>query len=479
MLGKVAFPASLKNEVDYSLPASVTGTSIKVAPSNVQQVQSSIQTVTPSSNVSLLGNSQNVIFDLPAGMSKGTFLDPRYTLLNFRCNFKVETGSSAAVVTSAVLRSCAAAYFDRMFIQSQSGVVLEDMNLYGVIQDELNALEIACADRDALSLMYGFQPEAAGASSQNNVQGHTIAGWDGATLSAGSTYYSYSIPILSSLLGRGASKMLQIGATNRLQLILQTAAVLPVTLVAGTATTAASVSVTMDNISLSLQYIDIGAEGVKMLEKTGLQYYSGITYRASTGTLPAATSGAVSLLTGIRGSSVRSIFTRACESAALTTAGCINYVYDSKMPQATSIQYNINGAMVPPNPVDLLHAPATAFAFLQEANAAFNTYEFKSGLTPDRYCVYVPGGTLPTDADKRITSSVSSVYNQAQWSFGYNLERVSKAGILDGVNCNAANVYLNMVLAGTNTAALTVIFIAKMDAIYILDTVSGEISVRS
>lgn len=478
MLGQVGFPKELSKEIEYSLPANVSGYSVKVTPSNVQMVQSTTQTASAGQNLALLGTSQNVIFDVPAGLSKGTFIDPRFTVLNFRANYEVVSAGTSAVVTSAALRSCGMAHFDRCYIQSQSGVVLDDLNLFGVIQDEVNALEIDVAQRDALAMMYGFQYEDASTSSLNAVQGHKIIGWDNATVTAGSNYYSYSMPLISSLIGKGASKFFQIGATNRLQLVLQTAATLPITLVTGSATSAATLRVTLDNISLSLQYIDIGADGVKMLDKTGLQYYSGITYRASSATLPASTAGAVSLLTGIRGSSVRNIVTRFSEASTLTTAGCINGIYDSKMPQATSIQYNVNGAMVPPNPVDLLHAPATAYSFLEEANAAFNTYEFKSGLAPDRYCVYIPGGTLPTDSDKRITSSASAVYNQAQFAFGYNLERVSKAGILDGVNCNSANVFLNMVLANANTNSVTVIFIAKMDIIYILDTASGEISVR-
>lgn len=479
MLSQVGFPKELQNAIDYSIPASVNTYAVKVVPSNLSQVQSSVQTLTASSVVNLQGTNSNVIFDIPAGQGKGIFVDPRFTTMNMRVRYEVLTGASAAVVTSAVLRSSAMAHFDRTYTQSQSGVLLDDVNLVGVVQDQLIALEMDVAQRDALALMYGFQYEVGLASSQNNSQGHSISGINGVTINgAVDAYYSYSMPLLNSLIGKGATKFFQIGATNKLQVVLQTAAILPITLITGSATTAATLRVTIDNISLNLQYVDIGAEGVKMLEKTGLQYYSGITYRASTATLPAAANGSVSLLTGLRGSSVRSIFTRCCEASTLTNAGCVNYVYDSKLPQATSISYNVNGLIVPPNPVDLIHAPATAFAYTQEANGSFNTYEFKSGMSPDRYCVYVPGGTLATDADKNITANISSAYNLAQWCFAYNMEKVSKAGILDGANLNSGNTFLNLVLNNGSTVTLTFIFIAKMDIIYILDTATGEISVR-
>lgn len=482
MLSQVGFPKELKNEIEYSLPASVSSTSVKVVPSNLASVSSSVQTLTAGGPIQLNGTSSNIIFDIPAGGAKGQFIDPRFTTLNFRVQYKVESVGATNACTTAYLRSGAHAFFDRAYIQSQSGLVLDDVNMYGVVQDQLAALEIDVAQRDALAMMYGFRAEDAASDSQNNIQGHSIGGWTGANMAvANSPYYSYSLPLLSSLIGKGAHKMFQIGATNKLQLVLQTSAILPLSIVMG-ATTAgqpdATCKIVIDNISLSLQYVDIGAEGVKMLEKTGLQYYSGITYRASTATLP-STAGSVSLLTGLRGSSVRNIVTRCTEAATLSTAGCINYMYDSKLPLATSAQYNVNGVTVPPNPVDLLRAPATAYSFLQEANAAFNTYEFRSGLAPDRYCVYTAtGGTLPSDIDYRISSTTTSTGNLAQFAFGYNMEKVSKAGIMDGANLNSGNTFLNLVLAAASSNTLTFIFIAKMDIIYVLDTATGEIVVR-
>ena len=468
MLSQVGFPKELQNAIDYSLPADVSSYSVKVVPSNLSQVQTTTQTATAGSVLQLSGTNSNVIFDIPAGQSKSVFIDPRFTTLSFRANYEVVSAGATAVFTSGCLRSSAMAHFDRSYTQSQSGVVLEDINLVGVIQDQLLNLEVDVAQRDALALMYGLQYETASAASSNTSQGHKINGWDNVSsgnVAAGSSYYSYCLPLLNSLIGKGASKFFNIGATSKLQVVLQTAAILPITFITSTAGTAATVRVTLDNFALNLQYVDIGMSGVKMLEKTGMQYYNGITYRASTATLPSS-AGAVSLLTGIRGSSVRSLITRCCEAGTVSTAGCVNYLYDSKLPQATSISYNINGVATPPNPVDLIRAPATAFAFLQEANSSFNSYEFKSGISPDRYCVYAPGGTINAAADYRISVNASSAYNQAQFAFGVNLEKVSKAGILDGMNLNAGQTFLNMVLDNASTNTLTFIFIAKMDVIY-------------
>lgn len=479
MLSQVGYPKELENPIQYSIPAEVSSYSVKVVPSNVSQIQSATQTLTASSAaLQLNGVSQNAIFDVPAGQGKSKFIDPRFSTINYRVNYEIVNTPSAAVITNAQLRSSAMAHFDRTYTQSQSGVILDDVNQVGLVQDTLIQLEIDVAQRDALALMYGFQFEGALTQSINVNQGHKIAGIDGQTLSAASSnYYSYSMPLLNSLIGKGANKFFQIGATSKLQVVMQTAAVLPITFVTALATVAATFRVTIDNISLNLQYIDIGEQGVKMLNKTGMQYYDAVTYRVSSSTLPSS-AGSVSLLSGIRGSSVRALFARFCEASTLSTAGCINGIYDSKMPQASSIAWNVNGVLVPSNPVDLLRSPASAFSFCQEANSSFNNYEFKSGLTPSQYLVYIPGGTLATDADKNITSSTSIVTAQAQFLWGYNMEKISKSGILDGVNLNAGQTFLNMTLANASTATMTIFFISKQDIIYVLDTMTGELTSR-
>jgi hypothetical protein len=479
MLSQYGFPKQLQNEIDATIPPFVNSYSVKVVPSNVSQVQSSTQTLTASSTLQLNGVSQNVIFDIPCGQGN-TFIDPRFTTINFRVNYEIVNTPSAAIITSANLRSSGYAHFDRTYTQSQTGVILDDVNLVGLVQDTLLQLEIDVAQRDALAAMYGLAYDAA-TTSKNANQGHAISGIDGTTIAAASTsYYSYSMPLINSLIGKGANKFFGVGKTGKLQVVMQSSALIPITFVSSTATTAATFRCTIDNISLNLQYVDIGNEGMKMLNKTGVQYYNGITYRVSAATLPASTSGSVSLLTGLRGSSVKAVFTRFTEASTLTTAGCVNHIYDSKMPQATSIAYNVNGLLVPPNPVDLIHAPATAFSFVQEANSSFNNYEFKSGLVPSQFFIYLAGGTLATDADKLVSGagSTTSVLNQSQFLWGYNMEKISQYGILDGMSFLSGNIFLSMTLANANTNSVTCYFISKQDIIYIHDFSTGEITAR-
>lgn len=482
MATTIGFPKELQNEIDYSLPAGMSSYSVKVVPSNLSQSQSATQTLTASTTQQLNGTSQNIIFDVPAGQSKDVFIDPRFSTLSFRVNYEIVNTPSAAIVTSAQLRSSGMSHFSRTYTQSQSGVILDDINNLDVLHDMLVQNEIDVGSRDVLSSMYGFQYEIATANQLFSNQGHKIVGIDNTTLAAAtSKYYSYCVPLLNSLIGKGAGKFFQIGATGKLQVVLQTNSVIPVTFVTSTATTAATFRITIDNISLNLQYVQLGMEGMKLLNKSGLQYFNGLTYRVSSSTIPASTSGAISLLTGLRGSSVRSMFVRFSESSTLSTAGCINYLLDSKSPAATSIAWNINGQLVPSNPTDIVHNPALCFAQTQQAIGSFNNYEFKSGLVPSQYFIYLPtGGTFPSDADAVFAASTtaSSVANQAQFCWGYSLEKVAKAGILDGLNLNSGNTFLNMNWACNNSNAVTAFFISRLDIIYILDTNSGDLQVK-
>jgi len=79
MLSQVGFPKELQNEIDYSIPASVNSYSVKVVPSNVSSIASTVQSLGTTANViNLQGTNSNVIFDIPAGQGKSQFIDPRF-----------------------------------------------------------------------------------------------------------------------------------------------------------------------------------------------------------------------------------------------------------------------------------------------------------------------------------------------------------------------------------------------------------------
>jgi len=157
MSSSIGFPKELQNEIDYTLPASMSSYSVKVVPSNLSQVQTATQTLTASSTFQLNGTSSNVIFDIPAGQSKDVFIDPRFSTLSFRATYEIVNTPSSAIVSSAQLRGGAMSHFTRTYTQSQSGVILDDVNALEVVHDMLVQTEIDVASRDVLAAMYGFE----------------------------------------------------------------------------------------------------------------------------------------------------------------------------------------------------------------------------------------------------------------------------------------------------------------------------------
>lgn len=481
-MATVGLPSELKPDLDYSLPQGMSSYHVRVTPANLSQVQSSTQAIGASSTIQFTNTSANIIFELPTSAGSRTVLDPRFTSVSFRANYEIVVAGSGVNVTNCQLRSHAMSYFNRSFTQA-GGVILEDIANFDVINDFALQMEMDAPQRDVLSSCYGTLFEAQGASSQNNANGHLVNGIDATNgITAGSKYYSYSVPLLNSIIGKGASKFFEISSVNKMQVVLSTAPLLPLTFVSGTQTSGSpTFRVTLDNFQLNCVYINLGAEASRLLAKSGPKYYNAITWRSSTSTIASGTAGAITSLVGVRGSSVRGLWVRATEiTATPSTTACINGIFDSKALTASSLAWNIGGLSVPSNPISVINNPALCFLQAQQAYNSFDPYSFRSSVVPSRYFVYIPSSTtLPTDTDQIFTvaGNASSVNSQCMWAWGISLETVAKSGILDGANLNGSSTFLQATLATGPTNAVTLFFLAKMDAIYVIDE-AGNVSVR-
>jgi hypothetical protein len=489
-MAEIGFPAELSSKLDYSAPAEVSSLDVRIYPNNISSVQSSIVVSPATGNVlDIPLPTSTFTFALPTGAGKGQFLDHRFTRFNFRVNYEITTAATGTVPTVvSTLRSGAHAWVQRMWEESQSGVVVSDQPNYDILADMDAQFGYDVAQRDANATSLGF--EANGIASDGTVQssvnsntGHTIVPFNASSLVAvGSYYNAYSIPVMSPLIGAWAKKFFQIGAVNRHTLNVQLPPLAPITYSVTTAagTSQASLRVTIDQVSLSLRLVNIPMDALRMIGKaSGTQYYNGTVGRVASQSL-GTTAGAQSWLVGIRGSSVKNLITRFTEGV-YTTAGCVNRQFDSKMPLYTSIAYNVNGVNMPAAPDDLVRSPAMAFSRTQMALAQFNAYDFKSGITPGAFCRYLPSSNVPTDVDGYLTlaGTASTPRQLAAFHYGVNLERIAKAGILSGMNLNSSSTYLN-VNSGSSapTNAVIAYFIALLDSLIIHDLETGELSVR-
>lgn len=482
---KVGLPAEVQPSLSYSLPASARSYAVRVQPTNLSSVTSgslSCGTTAAALSSDLAFPNTNVIFDIPTSQSPSTFLDTRFTTLNFKATVTITTagvGGTAANM-AANQRGGGASWFDLMTLYGGDGAVLEQINEYGLVTDTITQLMMNQSQRDAVALPMGFL-----SSTNNQNQGHSWEVLTGAFNAAASvSAHSYSIPIMSGLIGAAADSFLNIGRVSKLQLVMQTPSILPITVVNAATTTACVFTVTLSDFSLGLEYVDVGMDALSMIDSTLIdgQFYShGTTYKTSSTAL-AATSGSVSLLSGLRGSSLKSLITRFQENA-LTTAGGVNGKYDSKCPNLSAFSYSIGGVKYPQASINCLTQPALAYTETLKAVGAFNNALFNPSIIPDQYCVLSVGGvaqavTNTNGSDYYWNTSATSNSKQAGFFVGENLEKVAKRGVFSGLDATSAPIFNELTIQNAITNAHNVYNIGIFDAVYIHNIQNGLIQVR-
>jgi hypothetical protein len=348
----IALPAEMQiGTVDSSLPPSARANNMRIFPTNVSSVTSSAvsQIVAGAAGYVAEGTmpTTTIIFDLPAGTSPSSFLDPRTLTLNFRMTVtQTVANAGAGNIASAYLRSSAYSFFDRFYVNTQNGIA-EDITEYGVVADTLLNMTQNESQRDGTALLYGMN----GLYNNNGNQGAALGIYAGRAPALNDTEtLSFSIPVISSLVGCTANKFFNIGRTSKMQLAFQTTNIVPISMLTNGVTTAGAHTVTLNDFYLSMSTVDIGSEALRMLDAglvDGKAYYSGTTYKTTTcSTMPVGSVGTQSLLVGVRGSSVKSLVARFYDGLPASADGSVNGKYDSKCPNANSMNFNVKESVV-------------------------------------------------------------------------------------------------------------------------------------
>ena len=399
-------------------------------------------------------------------------------------NIQLTTAPDAAIPV-VQLRSHANSFFDRQYTVGQNGNILEDLTEYGLLNDTLIQLQMNNSVRDGCAIQYGFDPS----SSNNTSQGLPLPLLQGTTL--GNECHSFSVPLINSLVGVTADKFFNIGRTSKLQVVFQTTGVLPFTFdgssLGANLGTAAQFVVTLTDFSLQLEYIDIGLNALKMLDETlvnGQAYNHGISYRTASVSLISGATGQQTLLAGIRASSVKSLFARFQEAGVLNNTVSLNHKYDSKNPCINGINFNIGGVRYPQVPINPLANPSQAFRELQMAIGAFNSTTFQSSIVPSRYCVLSKNGTVSTANTAANTqawdyqNNTTSATAQSSFIFGENVEVCAKRGVMSGLNCTSAPIFLECNIGTATTTVHNVYVQGMIDVIYVHNVQTGDVQVR-
>jgi len=495
----IGLPAEMElGSLNNSLPPDAKSFCVKIQPSNVSSVTANFTPATTENTAfpDIPFVAQNVTFEIPCSQSPSTFLDNRMTCLNFQLTVACTNlnGHTSGKFLDTYLRSGGYSWFDRMYITAQNGQVIESIDEFALVNDTLCALQMNNSVRDGVSNQYGFEYTTA-----NTSQGHRID-----CMSSGvaedkfntnlSETHSYSIPLCSGIIGCLADKMLNIGRTSKLSLVLTTSQNMPISGGVGAVMDKApTFSFTLSNMSLSCEFIDIGINALQMLDST-LQnenaYIHGTTYRTTSANLPAGTSGTQSLLAGIRASSVKSLFCRFAQGGAnvlqnVKTGGSSHGKFDSFNPMISAINFSIGGLKYPQQSLLPLIAPATCFSALQQAIGSFNNAQFQSCIIPSQYCRLSEGGAASGVNEFNIKGStqefnwnMNSSYAQAQFIIGQNLEVCAKRGLLSGLNATSSPIFVEMTIATAPTNPHTMYVIAMLDHVIIHNVKTGDIQVR-
>jgi len=481
---KVGLPAEVQPSLSYSLPASARSYAVRIQPTNLSSVTSSTLSCGTTAGVltsDLAFPNTNIIFDIPTSQSPSTFLDTRMTTLNFKATLTiVQQGvTGTAANQTAFLRGGAASFFDLMTIYGGDGSVLEQVNEYGIVYDTVTQLMMNQSQRDGSALPYGFH-----SATSNENQGHSWTALTGFQAAASVEAHSYSIPVMSGLIGAAADSFLNIGRVSKLQMVLQTTSTLPITITDAATGTAVTFTVALSDFTLGCEYVDVGMDALGMVDSTlidGNFYSHGTTYKVSSTALSAGTTGQVSLLSGLRGSSLKSLVTRFQENV-LSTAGGANGKYDAKLPNLSAFNYSIGGVKYPQASINCLTQPALAYTEVLKAVGAFNSALYNTSIIPVQFCVLSAGGvtaalTNTNGSDFNCSTSATAGSKQAGFFVGQNLEKSAKHGIFSGLDVTSAPIFNELSITAL-TNAHNVYNVGMFDAVYIHDVRSGLIQVR-
>lgn len=494
----IGLPSELSvNAIDAIVSPETKSNSIKVYAINNASVTGTFTTDNSNNNIASGINAeipfpQNEInFDLPCSQSPDTWLDTRLSTISFRAIVTV-TNAGTQQITSGTLRSSAYAYFDNMRLTGQSGNLLEYFNEYGLVSDLL--IQSQVDDRESC-FSYGLKSNFGQLNqAQVNSSSFTNTGHDIPVLSKGnvlvtgeSLSFSYSVPLLSGVIGVLSDRFFPIGLTKKMLLTLTTASVLPFTIQLGTVgATGSTISVQLTDFALNLELIKVGTSAMSQIISTlpdNKMYIHGQTYKTTTTVLPANSSGSINLPVGLTGSSVRSLFARFHETGAPSALRSTHGKYDSKCPLLNQLGWNIGGQQIPSSLYNPLLRPAECWRSFLMSMGMFNSSQFRSGINAQSYHHLVSGGTATTagggqqnSQDQYWKDTLSSVLFQSTFFVGESLESVAgRSRLLSGMDLTFQKLNLVLGLSAPNSNACNVYVTGLLDTITIIDVQSGEV----
>jgi hypothetical protein len=491
---------------DYTLkPSAVNGRSYRVS---VNPSNSSGTGFAPSSTI---------IWNIPCGMRKNTFIDPTSSYVRFSVKSTASATTSSSIVlgnsltavstgagtasingAGAFLDHNAYSIFNTQTLYSGSNQ-LENISGVNILYSYMLDTNFSYSNALSNSLNYGMyvptidSQEIRKGTFLSQIAVGTAAG--SASASAyGNETNTYSMPLLSGLLGIGATSMVPAYAINdvlRLEILLESAQKALVT--AGTfqgftSPTWSATAPTYMVVSavLELTYIELSDLGMSIVNQStpsgSAIFLVGQSARRNTQTLPASSSGLYSALIPSKLASLRSIHVLPRRSVEDTAAD--SYSLSSRInPNWEYVYFSISGVNVPQTPITLIN-PSNTGGFgeaLCELNKCFQSLtatDKATLLTSTNYNVAVTSNISGVAQTGVLGPSAGLESYKNAFAIGLDLQLFHSATeIITGVNTLNESLYINASSSGSGSNSFNLDIFCLFDALFIVDQ-TGYVSLR-
>lgn len=449
--------------------------------------------VAPLNKSSFVGGDQ-IILELPTGR-KGTYFDQSQSFLKFTVQC-TSTASASAGGSGVYLDNSAYSFFQRMDIYNSSNL-LETINEYGQLCNLLIDTSLTQSDKAGLSAMLGtnYLPTIvqAGATYAQYAYDNTItspgdrSGMSLATNTtlASSNAYTFTLPLLSGVVGINASKCLPVGALNapiRMELYCS-----PNDDAIYYGSSGAGASWTISNVEFDVCYIELYDDVMNDQFHQGIpQYISSTTWRQASTYMPASTSGEFTTLLPFRCASLNGLYARFRNYATAVQGANATAAYrkgSSINPNLSSYYFRVGSSIYPNKPVYLNNGTivgtgAEAYAELLKSFHSLSSGIGNTAIFYNQYNVAptaVNGWASNFIPGTKTNASVQDTSNNA-FAIGLELQSFSNRNdtILSGVSTLNSQIYFTGVVqsgqtvGGTATYNYTIDFFANMDVILVI-----------
>jgi hypothetical protein len=428
----------------------------------------------------------------------------RYTIKSAQPNFVTTATATSALIgpslpTNAVVTGTNGLYGSGLFLDHNAYSVWNTSTLYSgsnqieyinncnILYGYLLDTNFSYANALSNTATYGMYVPTVDPSEirRGQLLAFGAVGTATATSTATSAVYeqnTFTVPLLSGLLGIGSSgAMVPIHAIQdvlRLELLTeqQTQAFCAL----GSTNSAPAYSII--NAQLELCYVEIGAEGMALINSmqppSNPTFIVGTSYGHYVNTIKSGTTGIFSCLVPSKLASLKSIHVLPRRSTEINAAG--SYSLSSRInPYMDYAVFKISGTQFPQVPIWLQNSSTTggyaeALIELQRCFSSLIATDKATLLNANNYNVgVVASAGTGVNAISTGTESFKNAF-----SVGLDLELFSsKDTIINGLNCLSESMYFECNISADPGADVTLDFYSLFDNLFIIDQ-TGYVSSR-